>query len=62
MKQVDRLYAIKDTEKNKLIAAKCGNGGKYYEKKHYAKTKIDQLNSRYNTDRYKLITFELKEI
>lgn len=55
------LYAIKDTKTDKLIHAKCGKSGKYYELEIHALNRVNKLNNKEN-NRYKVVTFELKEI
>jgi len=56
------LFAIRDTKNNKLVNAKCGKSGKYYEMVAYANNRVKQLNDKVGHDRYKVVTFELKEI
>ena len=47
----DYLYAVKNTITGKIQSAKCGKGGKFYERECFAKQRANEYNQRgYGSD------------
>lgn len=62
----DYLYAVKNIITGKIQSAKCGKGGKFYERECYAKQRVNEYNQRgygsdYSKGEFIVVRFRLIE-
>lgn len=62
----DYLYAVKNITTGKIQSAKCGKGGKFYERECYAKQRANEYNRRgygsdYSKGEFMVVRFKLIE-
>lgn len=60
------LYAVKNTVTGKLQSAKCGKGGKFYERECFARQRANEYNCRgygsdYSKGKFIVVKFKLVE-